>query len=109
MKQCLCLAMLEKKIRISPMKSRISWTKLGKEEELSMKLTKFASALRMRSSSCKQHWRKKSWKVLERHTKERLNQCKAHWKLRPKQRVRQSDIRKKLEADLNELDIALEH
>merc|ERR1719225_1292428 len=104
MKQCLCLAMLEKKIRISPMKSRISWTKLGKEEELSMKLTKFASALRMRSLSCKKHWR-----VLERHTKERLNQCKAHWKLRPKQRVRQSDIRKKLEADLNELDIALEH
>merc|ERR1719431_1147020 len=124
--------MFAKKIRISPMKLKISWTKLGKEEEQFMKLTKFVSALKTRNLSFKQHWRKQSqpwskrktrffvlnWnlvksnkklKALERHTKEQLNQCKAHWKLRQKQRVRQSDIRKKLEADLNELDIALEH
>merc|ERR1719245_823718 len=40
--------------------------------------------------------RKKNWKVFERLTKERSNQCKALWKMRLKQRAKQSDTRRNL-------------
>merc|ERR1719347_254053 len=63
------LRKLEERTKLFQMKSRISWIKLLKEEDPSMKLTKSESVLRLKRWNCnlllkkpRQHWNKRRTK-----------------------------------------------
>jgi len=60
---------VRKKTSLSAMKSKTSWTKLVKEVDLSMNLTKSESAWNVRKWNCKRLWKKQKEPLNKRKTK----------------------------------------